>query len=36
MALPGGELLVTIGDERRDVLMKGPARKVFAGEVGSA
>ncbi|HZF53848.1 MAG TPA: diaminopimelate epimerase [Polyangiaceae bacterium] len=36
MALPGGELLVTVGSERRDILMKGPARKVFAGEVVSA
>jgi diaminopimelate epimerase len=36
MALPGGELLVTVGAERREIVMKGPARKVFAGEVGSA
>lgn len=36
MALPGGELLVTVGAEPRNVTMKGPARRVFAGEVGSA
>lgn len=35
MALPGGELLITVGAERRDIVMKGPARKVFAGEVAS-
>jgi diaminopimelate epimerase len=36
MALPGGELLVTVGAERRAIVMKGPAKKVFAGEVVSA
>lgn len=36
MALPGGELLVIVGAERRDIVMKGPARRVFAGEVVSA
>lgn len=36
LALPGGELMVTMGAERRDITMKGPARKVFAGEVVSA
>jgi len=25
-----------VGAERRDITMKGPARKVFAGEVVSA
>lgn len=34
VALPGGELLINVlGRERRELVMRGPARRVFAGEV---
>ena len=33
VALPGGELEVTVDEDSRDVQMRGPARRVFSGEV---
>lgn len=33
ISLPGGDLEVTVGAERRDLTMRGPARRVFTGEV---
>jgi diaminopimelate epimerase len=36
VGLPGGELSITVGETRRDLVMRGPAQRVFAGEVVSA
>jgi diaminopimelate epimerase len=36
VGLPGGDLVITVGRERRDLIMRGPARRVFAGEVMGA
>ncbi|APR83882.1 Diaminopimelate epimerase [Minicystis rosea] len=33
VALPGGELILTVAPETRAVRMRGPARRVFTGEV---
>jgi diaminopimelate epimerase len=33
VGLPGGDLEVTVGAERRDLVMRGEARRVFAGEL---
>jgi diaminopimelate epimerase len=33
VALPGGELGVTVGPGARELSMRGPARRVFSGEV---
>jgi diaminopimelate epimerase len=33
VALPGGELAITVAPETRAVRMRGPARRVFTGEV---
>ncbi len=33
VALPGGSLFVRVGRERREATMRGPARRVFRGEL---
>jgi diaminopimelate epimerase len=33
IGLPGGDLCVTVSPETRELSMRGPARRVFSGEV---